>query len=277
MNPNSRLVQTRRATAAYKALSEEKPELPPAESQFGGLLALREIGGLVRELQTSISATAQDLSANRQRLKTEETNLRDAKVISSSLTARIEGLKNEQSNDKGKEKAPSQKKIARETTQELNRRNETMGKETTEMKEALRNFVDEHLASMLAAEDLGGPTVGDQIDVSDVVLETGYTAHGKEKKPKSGTEDGVDRRQQRIDGYLEGDGNRPRSRREAAAAEIHRLIDELLQAASTSSSYVELDRDTPASRFLVKAKIAQYHPRDSRKLRLIDVVREISD
>jgi hypothetical protein len=56
---------------------------------------------------------------------------------------------------------------------------------------------------------------------------------------------------------------------------MHELIDKLLQVASTSSSYLELERDSAASRFLVKAKIAQYHPRDSRRMRLIDVAREI--
>lgn len=241
---------------------------------------MRETTRQVNELQASITGTARELNDDRERLKVEETNLRDAGIIRAGLRARIESVRIEQEGDnsrgrKGKEKAVDQEKVAKEMMQLLRRRNTEMEKGTGEMKTALKSFIDERLAAMLAAEDLGGPTVGDQLDISDAVLEAGYTAHGKEQKPKNNAEDEMERGQRRIDGYLEGDG--PRSKRGTAGAEMHQLIEDLLQAASTSTSYIELDRDSPASRFLVKAKIAQYHPRDSRRLRLIDVASEISD
>ena len=234
---------------------------------------------VITDLRTSITAIARELNDDRERLKLEETNLRDADVIRAGLKARIEGLRIEGGGkrDKDKEKEVDEQKLAKEIMQQLRRRSVEMEKGTENMKAALKKFINERLAAMLAAEDLGGPTVGDQLDISDAVLETGYTAHGKERKPRSKANNEMEGGQRRIDGYFEGDSARPRNKREAAGAEMHKLMDDLLHAANTSSSYIELERDSPSSRFLVKAKIAQYHPRDSRRLRLIDVASEISD
>ena len=245
---------------------------------MGGLIALRETARVITNLRTSITATVRELNDDRERLKVEQTNLRDADVIRAGLKARIEGLRIEQERrpGKGKEKAIDEQKVAKELIQQLRRKNVDMEKGTEEMKAALGKFIDERLAAMLAAEELGGPTVGDQLDISDAVLEAGYTAHGKERKPRINAVNDMESGQRRIDGYLEGDGGRPRNKREAAGAEMHKLIEDLLHAANTSS-YIELDRDSPSSRFLVKAKIAQYHARDSRKLRLIDVASELFD
>jgi uncharacterized protein involved in exopolysaccharide biosynthesis len=196
-------------------------------------------------------------------------------VIGDGFRARIERLKSQQLESTTAARKVDQKKVAKETMQQLRRGHSEMEADTKKMKEALKTFIDERLAAMLAAEDLGGPVVGDQLEISDATLEAGYTAHGKERKPRTNTETELDSRQQRIEQYLERDGQRLLNRRETAGAEMHELIDKLLQVASTSSSYVELERDSAASRFLVKAKIAQYHPRDSRRMCLIDVAREI--
>jgi hypothetical protein len=41
--------------------------------------------------------------------------------------------------------------------------------------------------------------------------------------------------------------------------------------------YVDLPRESAAARFLVRSKCAQFHPKDARKLRLIDFGGEIDD
>ncbi|KAL1956532.1 hypothetical protein VTO42DRAFT_7095 [Malbranchea cinnamomea] len=279
LDPRERLAQIRRATEAYRSLAKRDPEIPAADSPLGGLLALREYTRLVNGLRESITAAARTLNEDRERLKVEETNLRDGDVIRAGLRARIERLRFEQENhnSRSRSKKIDQEQMAKELMQKLRNKNSEIEGGTEELKTALKQFIDERLAAMLAAEDLGGPVVGDQLDIPDEVLEAGYTAQGKERKPKNSAGNMVDRRQRKIEGYLEGRGDTPRNKREAAGAEMHRLIEDILQAASTSSPYIELNRDSAASRFLVKAKIAQYHPRDSRKLRLIDFASEISD
>ncbi|KAL2003689.1 hypothetical protein VTN02DRAFT_2720 [Thermoascus thermophilus] len=276
MGPQERLSQVRRAKKAYDSLLQTDPELPAPDSPLPVLLALRETSRLLDESKASVSTIAEKLSADRQRLKVEEGNLRDARMITAGLEERIERLRNERSEKE--EKAPSQ--LANELIREQRSKNEELDRAAAGLKDALDSFIDEHLASMLAAEDLGGPTVGDVLKVSDATLEAGYTLHGKPKKPKP-TQTDRDPTQQRIDVLVQrqaGQGDDRNAvltnKREAAAAEMHTLLDRLLEA---GSSYIDLSRDSAASRFLVKAKIAQFHPRDARRLRLIDFGRTIGD
>ncbi|PGH05176.1 hypothetical protein GX51_03075 [Blastomyces parvus] len=284
LEPRMRLAQIQRATKAYKALSQTEPDLPHPDSPLPTLLALRETSRQILELKSSIGATAADLSTNRGRLKAEQAAARDAQLISTGLDDRIKNLQSTRPEER--EKRPAQ--LAKEFMQQQRRRKVELGKRTAALKEALSAFIDDRLAAMLAAENLGGPVVGDQLEVSDATLAAGYTTSGKERKTTTaaGVEVERDSRQQRIDELVSrqpsgsGDGHGQRggigSKRQAAGAEIQALIDSLLEAAGTSS-YIELERDTAASRFLVKAKIAQFHPRDARRLRLIDFARELID
>lgn len=239
------------------------------------LLAIEEIERLVNESKASVSMTAANISANRQRLKEEEANLQDAKAIRRGLEERIAKIEDEKS--RKEEKSPSQ--LAREFIAAKRSENAGLSRDAEHLKTALHRFVDDTLAAMLAAEGLGGPTVGDAVDVPDVTLEAGYTSHGKPKKPKGSNmnqEDG----QQRLDGFIRRDSthanasNPSNNRREAAAEEMHGLLDALLEA---GTSYIDLSRDSASSRFLVRAKVAQFHPRDARRLRLIDFGRSLDN
>ncbi|EDN07200.1 hypothetical protein I7I51_03535 [Histoplasma capsulatum] len=284
LDPRTRLAQIRRATKAYKALSQTEPDLPRQGSPLPALLALRETARQILDLKSSISATAQDLSTNRERLKAEQAAARDAQLINTRLDERIKTLQSTRPEER--EKRPAQ--LAKELMQQQRKRKGELKNKTAALKKALKAFIDDYLAAMLAAEDLGGPVVGDQLEVSDAALVAGYTTHGKEKRTKGAVGVDVERdsRQQRIDelvyrrssGGGDGDGQRAGigNKREAAGAEMHDLITSLLDAAGTSS-YIELERDTAASRFLVKAKIAQFHPRDAHRLRLIDFGRKLVD
>lgn len=230
---------------------------------------------MIEESKASIASLQESLTINRQRLKAEEDDLRDAKLITQGLEDRIQRLQDERAQKATKD--PSQ--LATELIEAERRKNAELDRATAQLKRALDRFIDEHLASMLAAEDLGGPIVGDAMEISDATLEAGYTHYGKPKKPKSSTqEDGDDPTQQRIDQFIrrERDGNAaaPANKREAAAAEMHALLDSLLES---GSSYIDLPRESASSRFLVRAKLAQLHPRDARRIRLIDFGRTLED
>lgn len=277
VDPWSRVSQVRRAKKAYDSLLKSETELPGPGSPLPSLLAVEEISRLVNESKVSVTMTADKLSANRHRLKVEEANLRDAQAIKNGLQKRISRIREEQA--KKEKKSPSQ--IARELVEQQQDKKEELDKAAEDLKASLHNFIDETLAPMLAAEDLGGPTVGDAMSVSDETLERGYTSHGKPRKPKASATASHDTSQRRIDELVRGhtsQGNNQEqsrsTRRETAANEMHELLDSLLDA---NTSYIDLPRESAASRFLVRAKVAQFHPRDARRLRLIDFGRSLND
>ncbi|EFQ99089.1 hypothetical protein MGYG_02103 [Nannizzia gypsea CBS 118893] len=303
LQPNERLAQTRRAIQAYKSLlSGGELQLPAPDSPLNGLLAIQEAQRLVREFKHTIPSTAEQLVRDRERLKAEEANLRDANAITTELQRRIRDIRqNGGAEDEAGRKKSKQdlNRAAKELIKEQRRKGVEIDEKTAELQNALKEFIEEHLAPMLAAENMGGPVVGDQIEVSDSALEAGYTARGKERKASRTSDKQIassKKQQQRIDELLHRGKRRSRNARrdgedeeeneedvaktsnprEAAAEEMNSLLESLLNIAATSS-YVELDEDSAASRFLVKAKIAQFHPRDSQKLRLIDVARELAD
>ncbi|KAL4817283.1 hypothetical protein BDW67DRAFT_183949 [Aspergillus spinulosporus] len=273
-DPSSRIAQIRRAKKAYDSLLKSESSLPPPESPLPSLIALEETSRIINECKVSVLATAEKLASVRQRLKIEGKNLHDAQAIRDGLRTRIDNIRKDKS--ASHEKLPSE--VARELLEEQRRKKDDLDKDTVRIRAALHSFCDETLASLIAAEDLGGPAVGDVGEVSEATLAAGYTRHGKPKKPKAAEEDSQDNSQHRIDDMLRRQtgqqSSQPSTRKEAAATEIHELLDALLEA---GSSYIYLPRDSAASRFLVRAKVAQFHPRDARRLRLIDFGRSLSD
>lgn len=267
--------QVRRAQKAYDSLLQENSDLPDPGSPLPSLLAVEEVSRLVKESKLSVNITADKLAVDRQRVKAEEANLNDARLIQRGLEERIERARRDKS--KEKEKSPAQ--LAQEQINQQRKKNNELGKATENLKDSLHKFIDDTLAPMLAAEELGGPNVGGAMDISDAVLEAGYTRHGKPKKPKASNTEENDGTQRHIDELFrrqqpEQQRQRPTNRKDTAAAEMHELLDALLEA---GSSYIDLPRDSAASRFLVNAKVAQFHPRDARRLRLIDFGRSLDD
>lgn len=270
--------QIRRARNAYDSLLQANSELPDPGSPLPSLLAVEETSRLVKEGKLSVRITAEKLASDRQRVKAEEANLNDARLIHKELKERIERARHEKSMEK--EKSPAQ--LAQERIGQQRGKNKELGEATDHLKDSLHKFIDETLAPMLAAEDLGGPNVGSTTHVPDAVLEAGYTSHGKPKKPKSTNAEQSDGSQRHIDELFrrrqpeqpEQQRRGATSRKETAAAEMHELLDALVEA---RSSYINIPRESAASRFLVSAKVAQFHPRDARRLRLIGFGRSLDD
>ena len=145
---------------------------------------------------------------------------------------------------------------------------------------------------MLAAEELGGPIAGDVPDISEEMLEAGFSTRGKVRR--ASTSKNEDKRQRRIDeiwgprpsgsevGGEEAE-EKPWDEKTAAAAEMRELSEQLLNALVESEEgtgdgpYVVLKRESAAARFLVRSKVAVFHPRDAGRLRLVDFGREIED
>ncbi|KAI1446773.1 hypothetical protein F5Y02DRAFT_416656 [Annulohypoxylon stygium] len=269
---------------AYDELAEQTPFLPFPESVLPALLALRKTHQTVEETKAYLASHKDSVEKTRRRLEVEKSNFEDQKALSQSLRNRIQSLQD--GLESRMEMGPED--IAAVRINELKQKKKRYDKETSTLLKALRKFIDEHLAGMLAAEELGGPVVGEIMDIDGDDLAAGFSSQGKLKKAKENPDQ--DKRQRRIDeiwGTREGDeptskASHDRDEIAAAGAEMRELTEELLNTLAqsdgdSSAAYVQLPRESAAARFLVRSRVAQFHPRDSTKLRLIDFGKELDE
>jgi hypothetical protein len=269
--------------AAYDELTAQPPVLPFPESILPALIALRKTHQTVEETKAYLASHEEDLERAKKRLQAEQSNFRDQQALSQSLHNRIRSLRDglDSRMDMGPDHA------ARERITELKQQKKNYVKETSTLLKSLKSFIENHLAALLAAEDLGGPVVGDVMDIDDDNLAAGFSSQGRLKKAKTNSDQ--DKRQRRID-EIWGQGQEPRvpsdyqaqSEAAAAGAEMRDLTEELLNRlmdsdGDSSAAYVKLHKETAAARFLVRSKVAQFHPKDSTRLRLIDFGKELDD
>jgi predicted nucleic acid-binding Zn-ribbon protein len=268
-HPRERLSQLRTIKAVYEKMTTEKPSLPTPSSALPTLLATRAIQQSVSDMKKNIATVQSQLETAERQVASEESRLTDAKLLTSSLQTRTMGLQTVQS----EKLSQSSSEKAKELIRAKQKRQQTFQRETEKLQGALDDFIENHLAAMLAAEELGGPVVGELTDVNEDMLTAGFSSQGKPKASKpSGSSASEGKRQRRID-EIWGTADEARSEKDAAAEEVRELLERLV----TLGNYIELERDSAASRFLVRAKVAQFHPKDARKLRLIDFGRDLDD
>jgi hypothetical protein len=179
------------------------------------------------------------------------------------------------------QKTPAQ--LAKELVAAKRAQKEEYNERAKYLGEALNDFINDYLSAMLAAEELGGPVTGDMLDVEHDTLAAGFTKKGKAKPANKPVPDKT--RQRRIDQIwgnqttLDADEEDPLTEAEAADAEMRQLVEDLFTQlmGHGGTMYTTLQRDSAASRFLVRANIAQFHPKDAKKLRLIDFGKELDD
>jgi len=243
-------------------------------------MAMRLTNTVIKETKDTIVQTEARLKEVTKRLDKEKADKRDADLIQAELEARIDSL--QETIEKRTQSTPAQ--IARDMIREAKKRKAHYDSETGKLVTALNAFIFDHLAPMLAVEELGGPVVSEVQDVDEEMLEAAYNTQGKAKRAKPNE----DKRQRRIDQIW---GAKPVDNlqedetwdeKTAAGTEMRELTEQLLNSlveadGNGPGSYVEIKRESAAARFLVRAKVAQLHPRDARKIRLIDFASEIEE
>ena len=270
-NPIERLAQLQAMKQGYKSLTESKPDLPLKGSLIPLLLAAQEIESAVSDQKASLDSTVFQLHCASDHSKFGERSLSDAKLLTSALESRIEKLEILQ--QERSTRPPGE--AAREILIAKKKRKQKFKAETQRLLKCLEDFIASHLGAMIAAEELGGPVTGDVIEVDDAMLTAGFSSQGKPKTQKSNSQQSSDsKRQRRIDEIWGRSSNAPASESDAASKQLQMLIADLLQHPGV---YVDLRRDSAAARFLVRAKVAQFHPKDAQKLRLIDFGREAEE
>jgi hypothetical protein len=266
--------------AALEDVTNSEPFLPFPGSVLPALLALRRTHQTIKESKDYLaSQEAKGVAEHeRRRLEADQASLRDQTLLTEALKDRIKELREELASTADLQPEDGlQRRI--EELQEKKRRYDVGSKE---LFKALRSFIDDRLAAMLAAEELGGPVVGGIMNIDSEDLAAGFNAQGKLKKAK--TEVNEDKRQRLLDEIwnisVGGQGGQPVDEVTAAADEIKQLLQALIQQleeakGDNSGSYVLLPRESAAARFLVRSKVAQFHPKDAGRLRLVDFGREL--
>lgn len=288
--PNDPGQAAKRALDVMKTAHDEvtlsEPFLPFSDSVLPALLALRKTHSTIAESKAYLTTQGASLGEAKRRLEAERAGLNDQTALTTALEDRIQALRHglETKMDMTAEQ------VVKEKLDELRREKRDYDRETARLVKALNGFIAGHLGPMLAAEELGGPVVGDMIDIEPDNLAAGFNAHGKPKKPKAAAN--VDRRQRRIDDIWGGGGEEHRreagrgsgdwDEAKAAGAEMRELTEMLLNSlveagGDSSAAYIDVARESAAARFLVRSKVAQFHPRDATKLRLVDFGRELDD
>jgi hypothetical protein len=282
-DPAQRLRQLEAITHAYESIAAEKPDLPDPASPAPAALAARTLRDAIADGHAAIDSALDQLARSESRAAAAAAALADAGLLAAALrarTARLEDARARQSRLGAAERAERAMRAKRERAREFER-------EAARLRRALDAFVRGHVSAMLAAEELGGPVIGTLADADEDALAAGFSAQGRPRASKRSAEDDGGRRQMRIDEIWgvgaggrggESAGEAPSPELQAACDEVSGLVDDLLRALAGKSNagvYVDLRRDSAAARFLVRAKVAQYHPKDARKLRLIDFGREL--
>ncbi|ERT03052.1 uncharacterized protein SPSK_09453 [Sporothrix schenckii 1099-18] len=294
-------------TSAYDAAARSDPFLPFADSVLPALLAMRKTHGVLAESQSYLggegATSSPALAEAQRRLALDKARLADQRALQKALEERIVALR---SGVEARSTMTAEEK-RQEALEKLRSKINEYDRDTAALLKSLKKFIQERLGPMLAAEELGGPVVGSMVDIQTDDLAAGFSSQGKLRKQPSGdkaSKNGKgrheDRRQRRIDEIWgprggaggggssdegEGDEGEDRSNWDeatAAAAEMQELTEELLNALAdaggdSSAAYVTILRESAAARFLVRSKVAQFHPRDATKLRLIDFGRELDD
>ncbi|KFY39562.1 hypothetical protein V494_03923 [Pseudogymnoascus sp. VKM F-4513 (FW-928)] len=280
-NKNVHLRQISQIKSAFEALTPVEPYTPPPDSPLPSLLALRTTHTTTSEAKSALAITKHDLSNVEQLLQKETADLEDGRLIETALQARVSAL--ETTIEKHVQKPTAQ--VAKDMMRGLKNKKARYDMDTVTLVKSFNEFIHDHLAVMLAAEELGGPVVGELLDVDETNLEAGFNAQGKARKPKGASSEVG--RQRRIDEIWRQQPERERLAQEpwnettAAATEMRELTELLLNNlveadGGMNGGYVELDRESAAARFLVRSRVAQFHPKDARRLRLIDFGKDLA-
>ncbi|KAH7401528.1 hypothetical protein BKA66DRAFT_405680 [Pyrenochaeta sp. MPI-SDFR-AT-0127] len=270
--PRQKLRQLLAVKDAYTRLKPTATFLPSQSSMLPALLAIRNFQQNIKGTKEAIASTETQLAKTTTILRHEKLNLHDADLLTKAMEKRIEQLHAQ--HDDRLQKTPAQ--LARELVAAKYAKRDSYNNDAQRLGEAMNNFVNDYLSSMIAAEELGGPVVGDMLDVEEDTLAAGFTKKGRAKLSNKAISEKS--RQLRIDQIWGnesalGDEQEPPTEAEAADAEMRQLIGDLfatLIGPGGGKAYYQLKRDSAASRFLVRAKIAHLHPKDAKKLRLVD-------
>ena len=287
-NLREHLLQIQSIRNAYEFLAPASPNavtLLPPDSLFPALLALRTVEQTVNNTRTAVKRTRKEIIYAEDELSRERALLQDSKEFGSTLEARIGCINNAHRSNQSYVSGVNGHKEDRVRTELFTalemqeRRVGTIRKGTEFLKRAISLFIQDRLAPILLEEELSGLDTGRESYVGNVNEANNYNDDGYEEKVGL-TQVGTSRKRkiqernwrQKEDRSLPKIPSELSIAKERVSQEMEHLIEELVQALRSGDmdSYVALERVSSQARYLVSAKIVQYHPKEATRLRLID-------
>lgn len=277
-----RLSQATINRSALEDITGSEPFLPFPGSILPALLALRRTQQVVSQSRVLDAAQKSEREQRKRQLERERAQLQEQKLLQDALRSRIQALRQEL--DSQTEKATED--TVRDRLRALRATKKKYDDDTAQLMRLLTAFVDTKLAAMLAAEEQGGPVVGNAIHSEPTVDGPGAEQGLEAAQGRTGS------RQRRIDDFwrpggastaaIGSDEDGESQQLAAAGRQMRQLMEELLNrlaeaGGNNAASYVHLERESAAARFLVRSKVAQLHPKDALRLRLLDFGRHLAD
>ena len=285
---------------------------PSPPSPIPPLLLHRFLTTSITTLSTlTIPETRAQLAKLNAETRSEEASLKETEILAGALQRRIDAIEEAlvPSTSGGSQDGSDQEsQTATKILRDLESKRVTYTQAQRRFLRELSKFVKMYIAPMVAVEGLGGPVVGEEIPLDatgravDVVrnLQSGRSGRVARAQKK---EVGMEKGQQTIHSMFQGkkrgldeaEYEVPREEEEQvgeedesddgskapvhnAAKEIKALLEELMNATMSPNQYILLpEGDSATARFLVRANVALFHPRDARKIRLVDFGKSIED
>ncbi|KKF94514.1 Deoxyuridine 5'-triphosphate nucleotidohydrolase [Ceratocystis platani] len=243
-------------TDAYNKLAESEPYLPFSDSVLPALLALRATHQGVQDTRNYATFQNLAMSEAQRKLDAERANLADLEILSSAFKDRMVSLEGEIAERQGM----TYEDVRAEKLANLRTQKKKYDTDVKKLLRGLNSFVEKHLAPMLAAEELGGPVVGEMMQIDPDSLAAGFTAQGRPRKPR--VESNIDMRQRRIDDLwgpaqtLErkksGEWNEAAAAAEGMKHLVERLLNQLVKSGGNGElAYVAVEKDSATARFLL--------------------------
>ena len=222
-----------RIAANEDSFGDTTDYLAPPASPLNTLLALRTVLAAATNTAAALPRTRDAGDRARAELAAARRELRAEAELREALERRICEL----------ERAPDEPADGRAEARAL-------ADKTRRAIRALNGFFAEHLAQVLEIEELGGAIAGVaevEADGAKVLKRRGGGQLTLEEafRCEKGTEEGIE-------------------------VELKRVVQELMNKSLEAEKYVVLERESAVSRFLVRAKVAEFHPRDARKIKMVD-------
>ena len=296
------LLQLHNIKNAFETLTPASPNavtLLPPDSLFPGLLALRTVAQTVSNTRTAVQRTRKEIIYVQNELSRERVLLQDAREFGTNLKAQIGQISDlfgsRSSTESGLNKHEEEEDRVRTylfaALEAQEQRVGTIRQGTEHLKRAISLFSRERLAPILLEEELRRPDGGREPSVGSLNEANDYNDTGCEEKEgliplrlsrKRKIQEKTLRQkdfsyswnhvQYKEDSSLPNASLDPSIAQERVLQEIEQLIKDLVGAlrSGDTGTYITLKRVSSQARYLVSAKIAEIHPKDATRLRLVD-------
>ena len=242
--------------------------MPSADSPLPALLALRSALVTIEQTKQAIRACNRDIAEAKVSLEREQSYLQLGRSMDEALQTHLADLESERrvTVEEG------QDAVATQIWKKQEGKKASCTQEMKRLVAGLNKFSDDYLGIMIAAEDLGGPVVGDNLDLDEMTLREGFDKQGRPKQASKGKAQDSKNDTNNLSLELQ--------RKKDAAQEFRRLTENLMNAAvdeDSKDTYITINKESASVRLLIRAKVAEFHPQDARRIRLVNFGASLQD